>query len=128
MKFDYVVTNEPEPGQEKCDFCSSRQKWTVYDCHDFEVMQFRADTLHVAEHGEVEFKPNVNWHSQSRGAWVACHECAKLIDAGQWKELLERALEHMIEIHPILKHHRAETRRKLNDLHQQFRRLMRKAN
>jgi hypothetical protein len=82
------------PGEEKCDFCSSREVAWSYPAADFDF-------------------PMAGWGSI--GAWAACDLCSTLIEAGDWTGLLDRS----IESYGVIRH--AKTiRPRLAKLHQDF--------
>lgn len=53
-----------------CDFCSSLQPSVEYPCPDFTLPE--------------------NPTYRSEGAWLACAECAVLVDDGRWETLWTR--------------------------------------
>ena len=56
-----------------CDFCSDPKPVRLFQAPDFMM---------------AKDSPGL----RSRGGWMACAECGALIDAEQWKELVERAI------------------------------------
>src|SRR5437763_37279 len=67
----------PPIGDAICDFCSSREVFQVYMADDFTAVELEAPAGNPV-------------YLNSTGGWTACHECAKLVEAAQWDELLER--------------------------------------
>src|SRR5947209_8585201 len=67
----------PPIGGAICDFCSSPDVFQIYMAEDFTAVELAA--------------PDGNPVClNSTGGWAACHKCAKLVEAEQWEELLER--------------------------------------
>jgi hypothetical protein len=64
-----------------CDFCASTQPTTDYPCADF-----RIGTL-VMQHEDGRIEAQDHWN---RGGFLACHECSRLIDLGQYAALVRR--------------------------------------
>jgi hypothetical protein len=94
----------PEDGM-ICDFCSSSNVYKSYACEDFVH-----DVLSAVE-------------VCSEGIWVACEECAKLIDADQWDELLSRAVRSMVKELGVTQLEATMLRERIGLIHQQFRSL-----
>lgn len=82
-----------------CDFCSDPHITRDYVCKTFEF-------------------PNRMLGWGSTGDWAACTECAALIDAEKWEELLERSMvQYGNELPP---EHKSSIRCVVGQLHQLF--------
>jgi hypothetical protein len=76
-----ITLNMPGPKTPGCDFCSvSVPAVKEYLCEDFDMGTFI-----------VEGMPSQTTHST--GSWLACKECAILIDADDRDSLAKRAAE-----------------------------------
>lgn len=99
------------PGEEVCDFCNSTPIYAAYDCKDCELMTPQES---ITGMGHISIEP-----------WAACEACSKLIDAGRWDALLNRACRTFKEqnrfMHP-------EIRRLISVCHTKFRQNRRAAN
>ncbi len=75
------LTQERHP---ECDFCSAPRPestfFRYYDCPDMACLALNEDT------GEIKHLLN------SERGFCACADCEKLIDAGKWQELEDRAV------------------------------------
>lgn len=87
-----------------CDFCSAVNPIYSYDCSDFVTMEDTAGTPLTS----------------SQGAWLACKECAALIDAGAQQPLVNRCwMIHKTKL-PFL------NEQSQNDMAESFRRFFAK--
>jgi hypothetical protein len=80
-----------------CDFCSAVNPIYSYDCADFVTMETPLTT--------------------SQGAWLACKECAALIDAGAQQPLVNRCWMIHKTMYPFL------NEQSQNDMTESFRRF-----
>ena len=101
-----------------CDFCSSQEVFQVYMAEDFTAVELEApDGLPV--------------YLNSTGGWAACRGCAKLVEAAQWDELLERCFDTFKGSLPAFVHLSAQDEQELKGIlrgaHDQFRKLRKAA-
>lgn len=107
---DYVVIKLQRPDDDLiCDFCSSPGVHASHACYDF---------VDPATKG-------LPFTGESKGAWAACQECDKLIQAEDWVGLAQRSAEKFFEkysgmIDPRLTIERFK--QEMYALHQEFRR------
>lgn len=101
-----------------CDFCSSHEVFQVYMAEDFTAVELEAPNGHPV-------------YLNSTGGWAACHECAKLVEAAQWDELLERCFDTFKGSLPACVHLSAQEEQELKGIlrgaHEQFRKLRKTA-
>jgi len=101
-----------------CDFCSSQQVFQVYMAEDFMAIELRARDGHPL-------------YLNSTGGWAACRECAVLIEAEKWDDLLERSCQTFKASMPIFLsltlEEEGEIRRMMRGVHEQFRKLRQQA-
>ncbi|HLY62555.1 MAG TPA: hypothetical protein VKV95_17575 [Terriglobia bacterium] len=101
-----------------CDFCSSQEVFQVYMAEDFTAVELEAPD------GSPVFL-------NSTGGWAACHKCAKLVEAAQWAELLERCFDTFKANLPAPVHLSAREEQELKGIlrgaHEQFRKLRKTA-
>jgi hypothetical protein len=74
-----IVTAEPI-----CDFCNSEEVVARYHANDFVV--------------EGPLSQHIT--QESIGDWAACPVCSKLVDAGDWNELLKHAVASFYAANP----------------------------
>jgi hypothetical protein len=89
-----------------CDFCSEPGPFWTYMATNFDVEFAQMNTI-----------------STSIGAWAACGQCHRLIEADKYRELCERALR--IQVHKIEKGTpsaalKFQLRKYIKGLHQRF--------
>jgi hypothetical protein len=71
----------------RCDFCFSPKPVTCFSVPDF-----------VMEQGHPAFQiPQMI----SSGEWFACVDCKGLVEAGQWDDLVNRAVDKFCERHKL---------------------------
>ncbi|MHB8655575.1 MAG: hypothetical protein ACYDA9_17025 [Terriglobia bacterium] len=108
----------PPIGSAICDFCSSQEVFQVFMAEDFTAVK-----LVSPDGGPV--------YLNSTGGWAACHECAKLVEAAQWEELLERCFHTFKASLPPFVHLSAQEEQELKGIlrgtHEQFRKLRKTA-
>jgi hypothetical protein len=101
-----------------CDFCSSQEVFQVFMAEDFTAVELSA--------------PDGNpVYLNSTGGWTACHNCAKLVEAEQWDELVElcfRTFKSTLpKYHCLTMEDEGEIKGILRGAHEQFRRLRKRA-
>jgi hypothetical protein len=92
-----VLTLQPLPGREMCDFCGTSPTARLYACRNFVIPR----TKHAV------------FQHESIGAWAACDRCAALIDAGHWSQLTDRALRRFTKKYGVPKDEWREVREQL---------------
>ena len=101
-----------------CDFCSSQEVFQVYMAEDFTAVELEASNGHPV-------------YLNSTGGWAACYECAKLVEAARWDELLERCFHTFKASLPAFVYLSKEEEHVLKGLlrgaHEQFRKLRKTA-
>lgn len=90
-----------------CDFCSCPQVFAIFDAEDFVQI------------------PGV---MGSRGGWMACEDCAPLVEARDWSALATRALEAHCQREPSTREFYFELRGVILAQYQQLGTLLRRAN
>ncbi len=89
------------PKIRQCDFCSVPEVCWSYPALDFVDQSVVTPTQIII--------------SQSVGAWAACDECHRLIEADDREALLERSVGKFVEFYGVLPPALAEDIRRLHD-------------
>lgn len=91
-----------------CDFCGKQEVSWIYPAEDFSI-------------------DHMNWASE--GGWAACGDCSELIEDGEYKGLIDRAMvshggapnvikvalrEHLAELHEMFRINRTGDRQVLS--------------
>ncbi len=119
--FDMSVVSErltSPTGDAICDFCSSHEVFQIYMADDFTAVEL--------------VPPDGNpLYLNSTGGWAACCQCAKLVEAEEWDELLERCFQNFTARLPafvcLTKEEESEIKGILRGAHEGFRKLRKRA-
>lgn len=80
IDFNHAISVKPEPGKELCDFCACLGPVWLYSTRD--------EIVAIPPRGSP---PDIPAHGYDSG-WLACAECATLIDKNARFALLNRAM------------------------------------
>jgi hypothetical protein len=86
-----LFNNVPLVNVPVCDFCFNQPVIKRFKAHPF--------VMHPA-HPEV---PGLEHPLFAHGDWCACIACARLVDAGRWDALIERAFQAHAKVYPELR-------------------------
>lgn len=85
-----------------CDFCSSPSPTWRYPARDFEAWATPTTVGHSA------------------GGWAACDACHDAIERNDRTGLMRRALDSLIQLHPVMREFRKELEPELTQFHTMF--------
>jgi hypothetical protein len=95
------VNTYPMSNRNSCDFCLSAPVLKGYQCDSFSLN-------------------GVPLFSGGSSVWMACSECAELVDAEQWSTLADRAYGGFAQSHEVARHEESQVRIELSKVIAQF--------
>jgi hypothetical protein len=89
-------------GGEHCDFCCASPVSKLYKCANF------------------EFCGHAVFASDAGGSWVACEECAELVDQAKWGTLTARAMQEFAKRQHVSRHELSSLWAQFTEIHRLF--------
>jgi len=87
--------------QDSCDFCCAVPTLRGYQCSNFSL-------------------DGIPLFSNALGTWMACQQCAELVNAGEWSALVERAYQSFVAQCPVAPDEVYAVRAQFSELVTQF--------
>lgn len=104
----HYIDARPDGVEFMCDFCGelNPQPYKDYEAKDIEVMQ--------------AWESSTNQSHMSEGGWVACKQCAELIDKNDREGLIKRTIPIIMKKLGIPESRSVETEIEVRQIHRKF--------